>query len=432
MHTTTAGRRVAVAVVVLAVVGGCASKAPRSGVATESSVVASESPAVPSSVSASSSQPPVGATAVALAHDHWSALPPTPLAARTQMAGAWTGHQFLVWGGTGGANRDQVFGDGAAYDPATKTWTTLPAAPISARSSMASVWTGSRFFIWGGATQLTDSAPRTAADGAVYDPAARTWRKLPAAPLSARKYAQAFWLDGKVIVLGGQPAVTSATLESNTDIAMFDPATNTWSKAIAMPTKKDESVLAIVAAATDDRLYVWQEWAHTIDHGGSTETSFGIEFSVFDPATSTWTDDVPLAIAPAGIGSALWTGNSIYVPDTYAWCGDCAGPAHLDGPGHLLDPRTNTWTTMPAGPVDSGQPSVLWTGGALLAFNTTTETSGPNGNHFRGEAAVWDPATNAWTSLPSAPSADSEVVAVWANNQLLVWGVNTGGLRFGP
>ena len=389
-----------------------------------------------SSASTSPSQPPVGATAAALAHDHWSALPPAPLAARTEMAGAWTGHQFVVWGGMGGANRDQRFGDGAAYDPATQAWTTLPAAPISARSSMASVWTGSRLFIWGGSTQLTDGALRTAADGALYDPATKTWRKLPAAPLSARKYAQAFWLDGKVIVLGGQPAVTSATVESNTDLAMFDPATNTWSKAIAMPTKKDELVLAIVAAATDDHLYVWQEWAHYTDEGGgSTGTTSGIDFSVFDPATSTWSSDVPsanAANAPAGIGSALWTGNAIYVPDTYPWCGDCAGPPHLDGPGHLLDPRTNTWTTMPAGPVDSGQPSELWTGSALLAFNTTMEIHGPNANHLPGEAAVWDPATNAWTSLPSAPSADREVVAVWANNQLLMWGARTGGLRFGP
>ncbi|HEY8728444.1 MAG TPA: hypothetical protein VIL94_02600, partial [Acidothermaceae bacterium] len=62
----------------------------------------------------------------------------------------------------------------------------------------------------------------------------------------------------------------------------------------------------------------------------------------------------------------------------------------------------------------------------------TTEVSGPNGVRQPGEAAVWDPATNAWTSLPSAPSADSEVVAVWANNQLLMWDARTGGLRFGP
>jgi len=112
--------------------------------------------------------------------------------------------------------------------------------------------------------------------------------------------------------------------------------------------------------------------------------------------------------------------------------GGCAGPAHVDGPGHLLDPRTNTWTMMPAGPVDSLRPSAVWTGGAVLAFHTTTEMSGPNGVRQPGEAAVWDPATNAWTSLPSAPSADSEVVAVWANNQLLMWDARTGGLRFGP
>ena len=89
------------------------------------------------------------------------------------MASAWTGHQFLVWGGATGSNHDQLLADGAAYDPATQKWSTLPAAPISARSSMASVWTGSQLFIWGGYTELTDNAQRATADGAMYDPAAR-------------------------------------------------------------------------------------------------------------------------------------------------------------------------------------------------------------------------------------------------------------------
>ena len=349
------------------------------------------------------------------------------------MAGAWTGHQFVVWGGMGGANRDQVFGDGAAYDPATQTWTTLPAAPISARSSMASVWTGSRLFIWGGYTQLTDGALRTAADGALYDPAARTWRKLPPAPLSAPAFAEAFWLDGKVIVLGSQYGA-SPTLGMSAELAMFDPAKNTWSKSIAVPEKKDQEVSVFAAAATDDRLYVWQEWSHTLDDAdGSTATSFGIEPEAFDLATIAWiSGPAQSPNAPNGFGSQVWTGNAIYVPDNNGWCGGCAGPPHVAGAGHLLDPRTNTWTTMPAGPVDRGQPSALWTGSALLAFNTTMEISGPNAHHLPGEAAVWDPATNVWTSLPSAPSADSEVVAVWANNQLLMWGARTGGLRFGP
>ncbi|HEY8728112.1 MAG TPA: hypothetical protein VIL94_00910, partial [Acidothermaceae bacterium] len=378
MRTTTMpGRRVAVAVVVLAVVGGCASKTQRGQVATHSSVIATESPVVASSASTSPSPPPVGATAAALAHDHWSALPPAPLAARTEMAGAWSGHQFVVWGGMGGANRDQLFGDGAAYDPATQTWTTLPAAPISARSAVAGVWTGSQLFIWGGYTQLTDNAQRAAADGALYDPATRVWRKLPPGPLSARADAQAFWLGGKVIVLGGHPAVTSATLYSNVDVAMFDPATNTWSKATAMPTNKDQSVVVIAAAATNDRVYVWREWGHWVDNGdNSTSTTWGIESLVFDPATSTWLAGPPQSpSAPAGFTAAVWTGDAIYVPDNDYWCGGCSGPARLGGPGHVLDPRTNTWTMMPAGPVDSLRPSALWTGGALLAFNTTTEMS---------------------------------------------------------
>ena len=44
MHNKPTGRRIALAVVVLAVVGGCASKPPRGEVSAESSVVAPDSP----------------------------------------------------------------------------------------------------------------------------------------------------------------------------------------------------------------------------------------------------------------------------------------------------------------------------------------------------------------------------------------------------
>ena len=102
---------------------------------------------------------------------------------------------------------------------------------------------------------------------------------------------------------------------------------------------------------------------------------------------------------------------------------------------------------MPAGPVDSLRPSAVWTGSALLAFNTTTEMSGPNGIRQPGEAAVWDPATNTWSPLPPAPLYGTDIAAVWAGDQLLEWGdlfvptdpgantapsAQTVGLRFGP
>ena len=59
----------------------------------------------------------------------------------------WTGQALVVinGGGTiGGPNGTAILrpGDGAAYDPATNSWTSLPRSPILDLSDVSAVWTG--------------------------------------------------------------------------------------------------------------------------------------------------------------------------------------------------------------------------------------------------------------------------------------------------
>ncbi|MDQ1495497.1 MAG: hypothetical protein QOG69_1980, partial [Actinomycetota bacterium] len=51
-------------------------------------------------------------------------------------------------------------------------------------------------------------------------------------------------------------------------------------------------------------------------------------------------------------------------------------------------------------------------------------TTGP------GESAVWDPPSDTWTKLPTAPDIVGADNAVWAGDRLLEWGLH--GLSFGP
>ena len=86
------------------------------------------SPSSPAPIGGRSSPPanasPVGVAA--LARYRWHTLPPAPITARSQAAGVWTGHDLLVWGGS---TSTTSYADGASYDPAQRTWTRLPAAP---------------------------------------------------------------------------------------------------------------------------------------------------------------------------------------------------------------------------------------------------------------------------------------------------------------
>ena len=50
----------------------------------------------------------------------WTRIPRAPIAPRSEYGAVWTGKEMIVWGGYSGNTQ---YGDGAAYDPATRTWT---------------------------------------------------------------------------------------------------------------------------------------------------------------------------------------------------------------------------------------------------------------------------------------------------------------------
>jgi hypothetical protein len=458
-------RAVACAAAIGIVAVGCGSgsvhgrsAAESSGVVAVSSLAVGSPPAStsvgspPASTSVGSPSPStsngLAGTAAALANDHWSTLPPAPLTARYGSASAWTGRQLLIWGGDYDPRGDQLAGDGATYDPTTKQWTKLPAAPISARTQMASVWTGSELFIWGG-----DATDGISNNGALYNPATMKWRMVPSGPLSGRAGAQAVWVDDEVIVISGYPSASSTSQQVHADLAAFSPSANRWTALAPMPLTSGHVVIAVVAVATNDRVYAWEEWQHVTDTGNEESIDSGVDLYIFDPGNNSWTPDTAASLpsdgadtnnAPAGVDSALWTGMNILVPWAQRWCGLGMCPPSLPGQDQLLDPSTNSWTMIPAGPIDNlGPAGLVWTGSALIAFDTGGTVNGPSVNVVQGQAAAWDPHSGMWTRLPAAPLFGGDV-KVWDGDGLLEWGMlsapadtgsvpsDTTGLQFGP
>jgi hypothetical protein len=147
-----------------------------------------------------------------------------PIAPYSRPVGAvrvWTGHQVIMWGGgcCGGANSD-----GAAYTPATNSWRDLPPSPLSARYTTG-VWTGTEVIIAGGSLPMSSaSGPPTLAGAAAYNPATRTWRTLPPMP-QPRSGATAMWTGTEALFIGGTLAGAHAPTAS---AVAFSPATGQW------------------------------------------------------------------------------------------------------------------------------------------------------------------------------------------------------------
>lgn len=114
--------------------------------------------------------------------DHgWRQLPPSPLTPRSGAAAAWTGNEFIVWGGIGPTS---IFADGAAYDPDDDRWRELAPAPLSPRHGAAAVRTAAgEVLIMGGRDNASGHA-----DGARYDPVADAWTVAPPLPWALSRW----------------------------------------------------------------------------------------------------------------------------------------------------------------------------------------------------------------------------------------------------
>ncbi len=278
----------------------------------------------------------------------------------------WTGREMIVWGGStwNGTGWTPV-ADGARYNPATDTWTALPAtgAP-SARSGHVAVWTGTEMIVWGGAADLS---------GARYNPSTDTWTAttLTGAPPDYVE-PRVLWTGSRMVVWGGvvPPPPGGAGVCGSGDPssvntgAVYDPATDTWTATptAGAPVPRKGHVLAWTGSA----LLVSEGYLYGSDAGGSL-------------AGGTWT---PFALAGAPSMRAYphgaWTGSRLL-----AWSGLASGVCGVSttplAGGESYDPATDTWAVMPAAgstaAVQHGSASV-WTGTELIVWGGDTAASG--------------------------------------------------------
>jgi hypothetical protein len=303
---------------------------------------------------------------------------------------------------------------------------------------MGWVWTGSALVVFGGYGSV-DSAGNVAAlaDGAIYSPSTNSWRKLPAAPLSPRFNPELLWTGHEVFVIGGDPDNESADGPGYAaGEAAYDPSSNRWRKLPAMPSTAGHDVRHLRAMASDRGIYVGQMWQHITTDGDTTTLDAGVDFVVYDAAHNTWTryatSTPTLEDQPPGLDGVTVAADELLVLPGQGWHSDeSMRPPSFGQHGYRLDLATGAWRAMSAGPIDATDPLGVWTGSALLEYTGTIGSSIDGGpTTGAGEAAVWDPNTDTWTALPTAPGAQFGDNAVWAGDRLLEWGLS--GLQFGP
>jgi N-acetylneuraminic acid mutarotase len=286
---------------------------------------------------------------------------------RAQGVTVWTGRELVVWGGTTECKTNPcppLPATGAAYDPAAKTWRVLPAAPVSTgRADAAAVWTGREVVIVGGFSAASEYQPPIA-----YNPTTNTWRRLPDLPLVSRTGSQAVWTGSEVVVWGGEPVGAGG----------------------------------------------WSVQAPEQDRGAA-----------YDPATNRWrlTAAAPVSGVRSGTFAMVWTGRDVVV-----WGGNATGAGGRPGtcPGAAYDPVRDTWRRIAAGPACRSGATAVWSGTAMLLWGGTVMqqqgTAEPTYSQPR-DGLAYHPATDRWSDLPTSPLAGRMGAAVALDGRwLFVWG----------
>lgn len=188
-----------------------------------------------------------------------------------------------------------------------------------------------------------------------------TWRRIDPPPidLTRPRWGHALHAidDRRVVVFGGSGVLEPCNGAVHGDGAVLDVTTGEWTVMPELPMLHKDRVDA-ASAWTGDALLVWGGAAH----GGCIPDNSQVDGASWDPDTNAWSELPPAPIAARQTAAHGWTGQELLV-----WGGTSApfdddseglglgGPTYTDrADGAAYDPSTNTWRLLPTAPDELG------------------------------------------------------------------------------
>jgi len=268
-----------------------------------------------------------------------------------------------------------------------------------ARTQFAVAASGGRAYVVGGELMGTGVIPGP--DSAlvdIYDPASNTWSAGVPLP-TARKSPAAASVNGIIYVIGGKNLDAPGGLST---VEAYDPATAQWTTKTPMPTPRSGAAAAVI----NGRICVM---------GG---TSVGLDLSTtecFSPTSNTWSAGSPMPTFRRDLGADA-IGNYGYAVGGYGG-GDLSG----GGPGYVAnveryDINANSWTSMPPMPTARDSVAVVAVSGVLYAVG------GDNAlDRSLSTVEAFNPSLEAWTTKTAMPLALTGVGGVLIDGKVYVF-----------
>jgi hypothetical protein len=246
---------------------------------------------------------------------------------------------------------------------ASEGWTELPLPP-EVRDGAAIVWTEDELVYWGGWPRGADVG-RASADGFAFDPATRTWRTLPPASIAGggpntsrdeRGGAKAVWTGSEILFWDVQ-----AGDETGFATLAFDPATGVWRRLEDSPHQPS------CCGA-----WAWTGRELIVFGGGDRDDPTTVQGAALDPATGTWR---AIAESPIGmnLANAVWTGEEVIAVGSELDNRNIAETPTAIALGY--DPEIDSWRRLPDPPLSPQASEALWFDDRLVAFDYNADSA---------------------------------------------------------
>ena len=372
---------------------------------------------------------PAGPPPAAIAKFRWSTLASSPLGYRNSPLLAWADGRLLEFGGfaKGSTSKSAV---GAAFDPATRRWQRIAAAPVGASLAdgpSSAVWTGRYLAVASGNAEPcpgnTAPAPHCWTGLTLYDPTVNRWTVLAVPrPFDGLSMSALVWTGHDLIVGAVGPQNGTNPNGGRLALAAYSPTTRRW-QTLTPPLPSGHAPGGLYLVYDDGRLVLTSQWVHAVGTGPGSQGTWGVDVLTMT-AAGTWrnvTSRWPQAVA---YGTTA-TGDGVLDTPGDFWCGGlCTGAFTNNDRGYLVNPVSLAARRIPAGPfaaLESGDLNWVWAGEAILTVDAEPNPDGPSGRpSLSGDMAMFDPATQRWTGLPATPGHPPLAgSSVWTGTELL-------------
>src|ERR1700757_145573 len=316
----------------------------------------------------------------------WSLGAPIPTP-RQMLAAASDAKLVYTVGGTTG-DSDQV--NVEAYDPAAKTWTTLPALP-QARSDLGLAMADARLVAIGGM-----SGGQVLKSVSVFDLVAKTWTGLPDMATARHGVAVAA-VEKSVYAIGGSTAVGDSQVVSSAEVLKLprreiQPASQ-WRSLPDAPTAR----LMMAWAVLNDKIWI----LGGLRNGVALQT-----VESYDPRTGAWETGPPLPIPLHHAAAATYRGEVVVLGG--------ASENLADASNKVFALRGGNWVELPHLTHARAAPAAAVVGDKLVAVG------GQNAKQLVPQTEVFD--GSSWRDAADMPTPREHLAAVSDGNYVYTVG----------